>query len=421
MASALAFRPWLMHEGSEHHLPYIKMNRAPNARRSKLPRDIWALGFVSMLMDTSSELVHSLLPVFLVTTLGASALALGTIEGIAEATALIVKLFSGAISDYFRRRKLLAVIGYGLAAVTKPLFALATTVEWVFGARLIDRIGKGIRGAPRDALIADITALDQRGAAFGLRQSLDTIGAVAGPLLAIGLMALLADDIRTVLWFAVIPAAAAVLALVFGVKEPDFNGSEPDRAPIRWKTLSELPPAFWRVVGIGAIFTLARFSEAFLILRAQDTGLSIGLVPMVMVVMSVVYAMSAYPAGLLADRMSAGALLLAGLTVLVASDLVLAFAGSPGATLFGAALWGLHMGLTQGILSKLVADAAPARLRGTAFGIFSLIAGIATLLASVIAGATWDAAGPRVTFIVSGTLSVAAALAFVLSRPRNRA
>ena len=398
------------------------MNRPPQGRRRpRLPREIWALGLVSLFMDTSSELVHSLLPVFLVTTLGASALLLGTIEGIAEAAALIVKMFSGAISDFIRRRKLLAVIGYGLAAATKPFFALATTVDWVFGARLVDRIGKGIRGAPRDALVADITPPDQRGAAFGLRQSLDTVGAVAGPLLAIGLMALLSDNIRAVLWFAVIPAVAAVLTLIFGVKEPAPTAAASERTPIRWRTLRSLPPAFWRVVAIGGVFTLARFSEAFLILRAEDTGLGIGLVPMVMVVMSAIYALSAYPTGLLADRMSAGRLLLAGLVVLVLADAVLALADSAGVTLFGAGLWGLHMGLTQGLLAKLVADSAPAALRGTAFGVFSLVAGVATLLASVIAGATWDAAGPQVTFIVSGALSLAAAAGLVLTDRRKRA
>lgn len=396
------------------------MNQESDGRRPKLPREIWALGLVSLFMDTSSELVHSLLPVFIVTTLGASALALGTIEGIAEAAALIVKMFSGALSDFIRRRKLLAVIGYGLAAVTKPFFPLAASVDWVFGARLVDRIGKGIRGAPRDALVADITPPAQRGAAFGLRQSLDTVGAVAGPLLAIGLMALLADDIRAVLWFALIPAIASVLTLVFGVKEPPPSVIAPERRPIRWETIRSLPPAFWRVVAIGAVFTLARFSEAFLVLRAEDTGLGVGLVPMVMVVMSAVYALAAYPTGVLADRMSAAGLLFAGLVVLLLSDLVLAFAASPGATLFGAGIWGLHMGLTQGLLAKLVADSAPAALRGTAFGIFSLTAGIATLLASVIAGAAWDAAGPQVTFLIGGALSLAAAFGLIVTRPRNR-
>jgi MFS family permease len=397
----------------------MEQERTDRRRARRLPREIWALGFVSLFMDTSSELVHSLLPVFVVTTLGASALALGAIEGVAEAATLIVRTFSGAISDYVQRRKLLAVIGYGLAAATKPFFALATSVDWVFGARLIDRIGKGIRGAPRDALIADVTPPSLRGAAFGLRQSLDTVGAVAGPLLAIGLMALLTDNIRAVLWFAVIPAVVSVLTLIFTVREPPRTADAPERPRIRWSTLRQLPPAFWRVVAIGAVFTLARFSEAFLVLRAEDTGLSIGLVPMVMVVMSAVYALAAYPTGILADRMRASGLLLAGLIVLVLADLVLAFANSAGVTLLGAGLWGLHMGLTQGLLAKLIADSAPPALRGTAFGMFSLVAGVATLLASIIAGALWDGPGPQVTFFVGGGLSVAAAVALVATRPRR--
>ncbi len=370
-------------------------------------------------MDSSSELVHSLLPVFVVTTLGASAATLGVLEGLAEAATMIVRTFSGAISDYIRRRKLLAVIGYGLAAITKPFFAIATTVAWVFAARLVDRIGKGIRGAPRDALIADVTPPALRGAAFGLRQSLDTIGAVAGPLLAIGLMAALSDNIRAVLWFAVIPAIASVLTLIFTVREPKQPSAPAPRTPIRWSTLGLLPPSFWRVVIIGAVFTLARFSEAFLILRGEDTGLTAGLAPVVMVVMSAVYAISAYPIGVLADRMKPSGLLLAGLVVLAVADITLATANSPGIALVGAGVWGLHMGLTQGVLSKLIADSAPAALRGTAFGLFSLVAGVATLLASVIAGTLWDVGGPQATFLVGSGLSVAAAAALIFTRTRR--
>lgn len=391
---------------------------AEGAPRRKLPPGVWALGFVSLFMDMSSELVHSLLPVFIVTTLGASTVVLGVLEGVAEATALFAKMFSGALSDYVGRRKPLVVIGYGLSALTKPAFALATTVGLVFGARLVDRIGKGIRGAPRDALLTGITAPEIRGAAFGLRQSLDTLGAVAGPLLAIGLMALLAGNVRSVLWFAVIPAAIAVIVLVVAVREPEKKTETVRRPPIHWSTIGLLPLAFWGVVGAGAILTLARFSEAFLILRAEDVGLAATYVPIVLVVMSVAYSLSAYPAGLVADRAGKNGLLVAGLAVLVLSDVVLAAAGSVAIVLFGAALWGLHMGLTQGLLSKLVADSSPAELRGTAFGIFAVVSGVAVLVASVVAGLLWDAGGPSATFIAGAAFAALALLALVVTFAR---
>ena len=277
-----------------------------------LPRSVWALGLTSLLMDTSSELIHGLLPVFLVVTLGASATALGVIEGIAEATAQITRVFSGWLSDALGRRKALTVAGYGLAAITKPLFPLASTIGLVLLARFLDRIGKGIRGAPRDALVADLTPADKRGAAFGLRQSLDTVGATLGPAAAIGLMYLFNDDIRTVLWFAVIPAVLAVAVLVFGVKEPSPKRSTA-RAPLLASEIGALGAAYWLVVVAGAIFTLARFSEAFLVIRAMDGGLALAWAPAVIAVMSLVYAASAYPAGRLQDRIGARPLLLLGL------------------------------------------------------------------------------------------------------------
>lgn len=385
-----------------------------------IPRGVWALGFTSLFMDMSSELVHSLLPVFVVTTLGASALALGVLEGVSEAATLFVKMFSGAISDSLGRRKPLVVIGYGLSALTKPIFALATTVGVVFGARLADRVGKGIRGAPRDALLADITPQDIRGAAFGLRQSLDTVGAVVGPLLAIGLMVVLAGNIRTVLWFAVVPAAIAVLVLVVAVREPERKAALPARTLIRWRTVRLLPRAFWWVVGVGAVLTLARFSEAFLILRAEDVGLAPTYVPIVLVVMSAAYALSAYPAGLVADRAGTNALLVGGLTLLVASDVVLASARTITLVLIGAGLWGLHMGFTQGLLSKLIADSSPAELRGTAYGIFGIISGVAVLIASAIAGALWDNQGPAAAFLGGAVFATVALVGLVGTVLRTR-
>jgi MFS family permease len=385
-----------------------------------MPRGVWMLGLVSLSMDTSSELIHSLLPVFLTGTLGASVAAVGLIEGVAEATALITKVFSGVISDWFGRRKPLAVLGYGLAAVTKPLFALATTVEAVLLARLADRIGKGIRGAPRDALVADITPLEIRGAAFGLRQTLDTIGAVLGPMLAIAAMAMLADNIRLVFWLAIVPAVAAVAILAFGVDEPAaHSGAARSRAPIRRTDIVELNAPFWTVVAFGAVLTLARFSEAFLVLRAADAGLSPTWVPLVMVVMSLAYALSAYPAGMLSDRMDRTRLLGLGLAVLIVADVVLALSGSIAVTLVGVALWGLHMGLTQGLLAALVADAAPEQLRGTAYGLFNLVGGFSLLFASVLAGALWDLVGPSATFGAGAALT-AAALVGLLLHGRSR-
>lgn len=388
------------------------MERPPEPGRTGLraiPRGVWMLGLVSLFMDASSELVHSLLPVFLVGTLGASAAEVGLIEGVAEATALVTKVFSGVLSDWFGRRKLLAVIGYGLAALTKPFFALATTVEAVVLARFMDRVGKGIRGAPRDALVADLVPPAIRGAAFGLRQSLDTVGAVLGPLLAIAAMALFAGDIRLVFWLAVPPAFIAVALLALGVEEPAAAATaRPPRTPIRRAELAQLTRAYWTVVGFGAVLTLARFSEAFLVLRAAGTGLPNAWVPLVLVVMSLAYTLSAYPAGALSDRMDRTDLLAVGLAVLIAADATLALSGGVAMTLIGVALWGLHMGLTQGLLAAMVADTAPERLRGTAFGLFNLVSGGALLIASVIAGLLWDAAGPAATFWAGAAFTAAA-------------
>ncbi len=375
-----------------------------------------------MFMDISSELVHSLLPIFMTTVLGASMITIGLVEGLAEAAAAITKVFSGAISDYFGKRKFLAVSGYALGAVTKPIFPLATTIDWVFGARFIDRIGKGIRGAPRDALVADITPVHLRGAAYGLRQALDSVGAFVGPLLAVLFMIWFSDDIKSVLWVAVAPAFLAVLLLVVAVHEPATAGHTGSAADhLSFAEVKRLPLRYWLVVGLGAVFTLARFSEAFLVLRAQDVGLAIAYVPSIMIVMNIVYSTFAYPAGAAADRISARTLLVVGLGVLIAADGVLAMASSPLVAFLGAALWGLHMALTQGLLSKLVADTAPARVRGTAFGIFNVVSGGALLLASLIAGSLWSAFGAPATFIAGASFATVAALGLLFYRPNTRA
>ncbi|HEV8554657.1 MAG TPA: MFS transporter [Casimicrobiaceae bacterium] len=380
-----------------------------------IPAGVWTLGFVSLLMDVSSELIHSLLPLFLVTTLGASAFAVGMIEGVAEATALCTKVFSGYLSDYFRRRKLLTGLGYGLAALSKPLFPLATSFSWVVAARLIDRVGKGIRGAPRDALIADITPPASRGAAYGLRQALDTLGAVAGPLLAIAAMLWFAGDFRTVFWLATVPAFASVMLLVFGVREPPTSGAKGESEPrVAFADIRRLPAAYWWIVGIAAVMTLARFSEAFLVLRAQSVGMALAWIPLVMALMSTVYAMVAYPAGVLADRGRQSALLQSGLLALIVADLLLANARSITIVFAGTAIWGVHMGLTQGVLAALVAATAPADLRGTAFGLFNLVSGIALLAASALAGWLWDAFGPAQTFYAGAVFTALSWLALVL-------
>jgi MFS family permease len=386
--------------------------------RPAIPRGIWVLGFVSMLMDISSEMVHSLLPMFLVGSLGVSVLVVGLIEGLAEATALIVKVFSGTLSDYLGRRKGLAVLGYALGALSKPLFALSSGAGLVITARLIDRVGKGIRGAPRDALVADIAPPEVRGAAFGLRQSLDTVGAFTGPLLAVGLMLLWANDFRAVFWVAVIPGLLSVLLLMVGVTEPERHADAPRTNPINRANMRRLSAAYWWVVGIGAVFTLARFSEAFLVLRAQQLGVAMAWVPLVMVAMNLVYAASAYPFGWLSDRVSHSRLLVAGLLVLILADAVLAVSTDWVSLLIGVALWGVHMGMTQGLLATMVADTAPADLRGTAFGLFNLVSGVAMLVASVVAGWLWETQGASFTFVGGGVFAVLALLVLGL-RPSD--
>ena len=394
--------------------------QGPNvAPQGQIPRGVWVLGFVSLLMDISSEMVHSLLPLFMVTALGVSALTVGLIEGLAESTALMVKVFSGALSDYLGKRKGLALFGYALGALTKPLFAIAPGAGLVLTARLLDRVGKGIRGAPRDALVADITPAHLRGAAFGLRQSLDTVGALLGPLLAVGLMLLWADDFRAVFWVAVIPGLMAVGLLFFGLREPERAPAAKRSNPIRRDNLKRLSPAYWWVVAIGAVFTLARFSEAFLVLRAQQGGIPLALVPLMMVAMNLIYALSAYPFGRLSDRMSHPRLLAIGLVVLFAADLVLASSNYWTVVLGGVALWGVHMGMTQGLLATMVADTAPADLRGTAFGFFNLVSGAAMLIASVLAGWLWDGMGAEATFY-AGALFCVIALAALMRQPLSQ-
>jgi MFS family permease len=395
-----------------------EVKELPRTGLRAMPRGIWALGFVSMFMDISSEMIHGLLPVFLVTVLGASTEMVGLIEGVGEATASISKLFSGWLSDRLGKRKALTVIGYGLGALSKPLFALAPTPSLVLGARFSDRIGKGIRGAPRDALVGDMVPERQRGAAYGLRQALDTVGAFAGPLIAIALMALLHDNFRLIFWLALIPGLISVLVLIVGVREPPHKANE-TQAPLKFRDLKTIGSAYWIIVAVGAVLTLARFSEAFLILRAQNAGLSLALAPLVLVVMNIVYALSAYPLGALSDRIDRKMMLGLGFATLIAADIVLAFAPNLWIVMTGIAIWGLHMGMTQGLLSALVADATPANLRATAFGVFNFASGIALLLASLIAGFLWEVIGPAATFSAGAGFTALGLSVLLLTRRAN--
>ena len=395
------------------------MHHSPAPTVAPIPRGVWLLGLVSLCMDLSSELIHSILPLFIVTTLGASPMVLGLLEGLAEATAALVKAASGGLSDWLGRRKPLVLLGYGLSALTKPLFPLASSIGMVFTARLLDRVGKGIRGAPRDALLTDLTPATLRGAGFGLRQSLDSIGALLGPLLAMGLLACFTDDVRLVLWVAVVPALLAVL-LLLAVKEPPQPASAPeppvkDTAPTgRWRAL---PTAFWAVTGFALLLTLARFSEAFLLLRGNSLGLPIAWAPAVMVAMNLAYVLSSYPAGRLSDRIGRRRLVAMGCLLLLAADAMLALADGGWLLFGGALLWGMHMGLTEGVLSAMVADTAPAALRGTAFGLFRLTTGIALLAASLIAGALWEWVGPAATFMAGALCTALALLVLLRLRP----
>lgn len=397
----------------------METKEQPTYHLRDIPTGIWVLGFVSLLMDISSELIHSLLPIYLVTVLRTSTLAVGVIEGIAEATASITKVFSGVLSDWLGKRKLLVALGYGLAAFTKPVFPLASSVGWLVSARFVDRVGKGIRGAPRDALVADIAPAHLRGASFGLRQSLDTIGAFVGPLLAIVLMWGTANDFRGVFWVAVIPAFLSLALVIFAVHEPQSRGDQRRvTSPLSLTELRRLGQAYWWVVAVATIFTLARFSEAFLVLRAQSIGLPIMLVPAIMIVMNVVYAVAAYPAGMLSDRVDRVVVLAIGFGLLIAADLFLALSPSLSGVMIGVVLWGLHMGFTQGLLATLIADAAPADLRGTAYGMFNLLGGSAMLAASIIAGALWDVLGPEGTFLGGAAFTAIALVGLLLVRGR---
>jgi MFS family permease len=396
------------------------VNSEPSARVKKegIPKTIWILGFVSLLMDISAEMVNSLLPLYMVTSLGVSVVFVGVIEGIGQSTALIVKVFSGAVSDHLKKRKPLVVVGYMLSAFSKPFFPLATGLEALVTGKILDRLGKGIREAPRDALITEIVPAQARGEAFGLQKALDTVGAVLGPLVATALLFFWFSDIGTIFWIAVLPGLLAVLLLIWGVREPKQANATQVRKPFVFSKFKVLSAGYWWITALGAAVTLARFSEAFLLLRAQQTGIALAFVPLVMVIMSLFYALSAYPSGKLADRMDHTKLLGLGLVILLVADLLLAVNQNRLTLFAGVALWGVHMGMTQGLLSTMIAAAAPDKLLGTAFGVFNLVSGVAMLLASVLAGVLWESLGASSTFFTGATLCLIA-LALIWIRHRR--
>ncbi|HEU4696309.1 MAG TPA: MFS transporter [Sphingomicrobium sp.] len=388
--------------------------------RPPLPRNVWILGFVSLLMDLSSEIYHALLPAFITMVLGLPATALGAIDGIAEATANFAKLASGRLSDRSLKRKSWVVGGYGLAALSKPLFPLAGSAITVMLARFADRIGKGIRGSPRDAMVADETPAEIRGRAFGLRQSLDTVGALLAPIVAIGLMAWFASDIRKVFWIAVIPAFGSFLLAWLALREPETHLGPLKRSPL-FAGFKQLDKSTKRLLAVGFLFGLARFSEAFLILKGIEIGLSEALSPLTLALFNLAYVVLAYPAGSLSDRMSPRSILMAGMAVLVAGNLVLAKADNYAMLAAGVALWGAHMALTQGIFSRMIADSAPEELRATSFGAFWFVSGIAGLLASLGAGWMWDREGSSATFFTSAAVAAAALAMLSLLQEERRA
>jgi len=394
------------------------MNTATHKRA--IPGGVWALGLVSLFMDVSSEIIHGLLPVFLVTVIGANVATVGFIEGLGEAVALIVRVFSGALSDRLAQRKPLIIAGYLLGTLSKPLFALANGVGLVITARVSDRIGKGLRGAPRDALVADLSPASIRGAAYGLRQTLDSLGAFLGPLLGIILMFALNNAYRSVFWLAVIPGFIALGILILFVREPTRHKAASSSRRLLFTDVRSLSSSYWIVLAIGVVFTMARFSEAFLLLRAENLGLAPHWIPGILLVMSLFYAITAYPAGRLSDRIGRISLLIVGLLFLVCADTILAFANQVIWVVIGAGIWGIHMGFTQGLFSALVADTASEDLRGTAFGIYGLATGLSILFASIFAGWLWDIYGPRATFFAGAGFSIAALIGLLIYQSRRR-
>lgn len=378
----------------------------------RVPALVWVLGRVSLLTDISSEMILAVLPVYLGTVMGVSMATIGLIEGIAEATAAVMRVFAGAIGDRLGRYKAIVVFGYGLSALSKIVFPFAGSPAPIFAARIIDRVGKGLRTSPRDAMIARATHPSILGRAFGIRQSLDTLGAVFGPLLAIVILGVTHNDFQLLFWIAVAPGVLAVIVLTRAAEEPNGGATPLQRIPLTRADLARLGFAFWWIAAGAAFLTFGRGAKAFLVLRTEDVGVPLWLVPIAFVIMNTVYAATAYPVGGLSDRIDRRRLLAAGIVVLILSDVVLAMASGPWVGLLGVVLWGLHFGMTQGVLATLVVDSAPEPLRGTAFGAFSLLSGFALVASGALGGMVWDAWGPSTLFWLAtgaATLSLATA------------
>ncbi len=387
-------------------------NKSDIPQAAPLPATVWILGIASLLNDVSTEIIHSVLPLYMVTALGASFIAVGLLEGTAEALASVLKVGAGGLSDLLGKRKALVVSGYALSTLVKGCYALAGDMTMVMIARLGDRVGKGIRVGPRDALVADSTSPEQRGAAYGLRQSLDTVGAVIGPGLSFVLLSLWHMDYKNIFAIAIVPGIIAVLLLLIGVREPEKRESKSDDKKLHKDLLKRLSPAYWSLVVVSFLFNLGNSSDAFILLKGKEAGLALGMVPLMLVVMNVFYAACAYPAGKLSDKLGRVAMLRVGLLFYALVYLGFAFCNTQWQVWTLMALYGVQLGLTQGTLLALVSDVTDADTRGTAFGMISLVTGLALLPASLIAGFLWQNVGSWATFGAGTVCSVVALIVF---------
>lgn len=389
------------------------------ARRPSLGRTVIALGAVSFLTDVSSEMIYPLLPVFLTVTLGASASMLGLIEGAAETTASLLKLASGWWSDRVKRRKPLIVFGYALASLVRPLVAVAQSASQVLVIRVTDRIGKGIRTSPRDALIADAVDPSIRGRAFGFHRAADHAGAFLGPIVAFALMHWWAVETRTVFWLALIPGALAVVTVVVFVKEPAGRARLAEYETVARSATAEnqLPRSFWAYLGVLLLFTIGNSTDAFLLLRANQLGVPVTLVPILWATLHGVKSAASTPGGALSDRVGRVPTLVAGWTIFALVYVGFAFASAAWHAWALFIVYGLFYALTEGAERALVADIVPPGKRGTAFGWFNLSLGLGLLPASVLFGVVWDRAGAPAAFLMGGALAgMASILLVALSR-----
>jgi MFS family permease len=383
-----------------------------------LSRNVWVAGWVSFFMDVSSEMVYPLVPLFLSSTLGVSKSVVGLIEGIAEATASLLKLFSGVIADRFGKNKLLMGFGYGISTASRPILALASGWGMVFLARFTDRAGKGIRTAPRDAIIAASTPPGQLGLAFGFHRALDTAGAVVGPAVALAILAVWAADFRLVFWLSVVPGVLAVALIVWFI-EADGR-VRPAQAALAW-SLRGFDDRFWEFLLVIGLFSLGNSSNAFLILKAEQVGTSPAWISGIYVGYNALYALMSVPGGLLADRVGMRRMIIVGLGLFAAVYAGIALASTPQqiAALF--LCYGIYMGLTEGVQRAYLATLAPKERTATAFGLYHMVVGIAILPASLFAGVLWDTVGPAAPFLFGAGMAALAAVIFLGLGGANRA